>query len=165
MQTFASVLLLATCGLSKKSSGPAFQGSEYIGLSASAKSEQIWTAVTEDTKSASWYNAVEAGTIMTESMAPTFETAGDELGKGKFPGSTRGKYIHTVGVVGQVEWVNLGGHPYTGIFQGATTGFVRASLAVKPSKKVKETAPGMGLKFVRDGVDSANLVAMYSVNG
>ena len=25
--------------------------------------------------------------------------------------------------------------------------------------------PGMGLKFLRDGVDSANLVAMYSVDG
>lgn len=26
-------------------------------------------------------------------------------------------------------------------------------------------APGMGLKFLRDGVDSADLVSMYSVNG
>jgi len=42
---------------------------------------------------------------------------------------------------------------------------VRASLAKAPSKKKKETAPGIGLKFVRDGVDSANLVSMYKTQG
>ena len=86
------------------------------------------------------------------------------MGSGMIYG-TRGKYIHTVGVVGQVEWVNKGGHSYTGIFEGATKGFVRASLAKEPSNTDKNTTPGIGLKFVRDGVDSANLVAMYSVNG
>jgi len=27
------------------------------------------------------------------------------------------------------------------------------------------TAPGIGVKFLRDGIDSANFVAMYSVDG
>ena len=42
---------------------------------------------------------------------------------------------------------------------------VRFSFAKEPSPPGLNTAPGMGLKFLRDGVDSANLVAMYSVNG
>lgn len=65
----------------------------------------------------------------------------------------------------QVEWKDLGGHSYSGIFKGATNGYVRLSLAKEPVTTVQETAPGMGLKFLRDGIDSANLVAMYSVNG
>lgn len=147
-----------------KKSGPAFNGPEYIAKSAAEKSEQIWASVIDNTKQASWYNVAQMGTIMTESMAPTFETEGDELGGGVVYG-TRGKWIHTVGTVGQVEWVNKGGHPYTGIFEGANKGFIRTSLAKEPHKKSKVTAPGIGLKFVRDGVDSANLVSMYSVDG
>ena len=43
--------------------------------------------------------------------------------------------------------------------------FSRLSLALEPDTEKLNTAPGMGLKFLRDGVDSANLVAMYSVDG
>ena len=38
------------------------------------------------------------------------------------------------------------------------------SLAKNP-KKGTNTVPGFGLKFLRDGMDAANLVAMYSVDG
>ena len=90
-----------------------------------------------------------------------------------------GKVIHTVGAVGRVEWKNLGGHNYSGVFNGAQHGlvrwiqifykktvealkksfFCRLSLALEPNTEKMNTAPGMGLKFLRDGVDSANLVA------
>ena len=39
------------------------------------------------------------------------------------------------------------------------------SAAAKPNTNKKELTPGMGLKFLRDGIDSANLVAMNSVEG
>ena len=38
-------------------------------------------------------------------------TPGDQLEKG------RGKFIHTVGAVGRVEWRTMGDHPYTGMFK------------------------------------------------
>ena len=38
-------------------------------------------------------------------------------------------------------------------------------MALEPDTSKLNTAPGMGLKFLRDGMDSANLVAMYSVDG
>merc|ERR1712055_976246 len=38
-------------------------------------------------------------------------------------------------------------------------------MAVKPDEAALNTKPGMGLKFLRDGMDSVNLVAMYSVMG
>jgi len=40
------------------------------------------------------------------------------------------KSIHSQGNVGKAEWRNLGGHSYTGIFQGADTGIVRLSSAM-----------------------------------
>ena len=100
-------------------------------------------------------------------MCPTLRAPGDELPweEGIFEDGTRYKYIHTVGTVGRVQWRDLGGHPYTGIFAGASSGFVRLSQANEPSPPAPGTAPGMGLKFLRDGRDSANLVAMYSVDG
>ena len=100
-------------------------------------------------------------------MCPTLRAPGDELPweEGWWEDGTRYKYIHTVGAVARVQWRDRGGHPFTGIFTGASSGFVRLSLANEPSPPAPGTAPGMGLKFLRDGRDSANLVAMYSVDG
>ena len=48
---------------------------------------------------------------MWQSMCPTFFTTGDAL-----PADRR-KVIHSVGVVGRVEWRDIGGHPFTGMFK------------------------------------------------
>ena len=48
---------------------------------------------------------------------------------------------------------------------GAHNCVIRMSLAAQPDPEVKKTTPGFGLKFLRDGVDSGNLVAMYAVVG
>ena len=53
---------------------------------------------------------LQAGAL-GESMCPTFTTPGDALPAG------RNKVIHSVGVVGRVEWRDAGGHPYTGVFK------------------------------------------------
>merc|ERR1712167_463677 len=47
---------------------------------------------------------------------------------------------------------------------GADFGILRMSSAAKPDKS-QPLAPGFGLKFLRNGRDSANLVAMYGVEG
>ena len=39
------------------------------------------------------------------------------------------------------------------------------SLAGQPDPEIKKTTPGFGLKFLRDGMDSGNFVAMDSVEG
>jgi hypothetical protein len=117
-----------------------------------------------DTGSVKWMSTPQVAAIFTESMVPSFSTPGDEMPKGQLYG-TRSKYIHTVGSVGKVKLVSTGNHPYTGIFKGADHGYARLSLAAQPNPKALNTGPGMGLKFLRDGIDSANLVAMYSVDG
>jgi len=140
---------------------------EYIAKTASEKSDLIWANVMEDTTPGEWYGLLEMPHIFAEDMCETFRAPGDELPfeDGIITDGTRWKLIHSVGTVGKVEWRDLGGHSYSGIFTGATNGFVRFSLAKEPAPPALETAPGLGLKFLRDGIDSANLVAMYSVNG
>jgi len=105
--------------------------------------------------------------IFLEAMDPTFHTPGDVMPKeGIFTKKTRTKYIHSVGAHGKVKFVpSAEKHPYTGIFAGADHGIIRLSSAAKPTADGQPLAPGMGLKFLRDGVDSANLVSMWSVNG
>lgn len=58
----------------------------------------------------------------------------------------------------------VGNNPFSGVLKGADYGYIRLSSATKPDSKTPLTA-GFGLKFLRDGVDSANLVAMLGVDG
>ena len=77
----------------------------------------------------------------------------------------REKFIHSVGVVATAEWRSLGGHGYTGVFTGSQHVIIRMSLASQPDPQQLKTTPGIALKFLRDGVDSGNMVAMFSVDG
>ena len=102
--------------------------------------------------------------ILVEGMNPSFDSPGDDMPCGML--GCRKKGIHCIGVVGKVKFApNPDNRLYTGIFEGADYGIVRLSIAKPTTKMTKESAPGMGLKFLRDGRDSANLVAMYSVDG
>lgn len=91
-------------------------------------------------------------------------TPGDEMEVSG--GKERKKLIHTVGCVSKVQLTSNGEHPFTGAFsKGTDTAMLRISMAAKPDPKTKNTIPGMGLKFFRDGIDSASMVAMYGVEG
>lgn len=86
----------------------------------------------------------------------------------------RQKIIHTVGVAFRAEWVDQGGHPYTGLFDGgsdaATTGIVRLSLGLENDPFKVETdgffgtyVPGAAFKFLRGGIHSANIHAVDGI--
>ena len=119
----------------------------------------------EDTTSSTFPSALELPGLFLESMEPSFSGKGDAMPAGAIYG-TRTKYIHSVGAVGKVRFVAESSSPYTGIFKGADLGLIRLSSAAAPTADSKSPlAPGMGLKFLRDGIDSANLVSMWSVGG
>jgi len=102
--------------------------------------------------------------IFAETMAPSFNSKGDTMPTTL--GITRVKWIHAVGTHAKVKFISSGNHPYTGIFKGADHGVIRLSSAAQPAADNSQPlAPGMGLKFLRSGRDSANLVSMYSVYG
>lgn len=90
---------------------------------------------------------------------------GDTMPPGKVFGH-RQRVIHSIGTVGKIELKpqSTSSHPFTGIFEGASHGIIRLSLAGEPSA-VESFTPGFALKFLRDGSPSVNLVAMPSVDG
>jgi len=141
---------------------------DYLGLSAADKAAKILENVMEDTTSADWYSPLQipAG-ILSERMCPTFTTAGDEMPweKGLVFNGHREKFIHSVGVVASAEWRSVGDHGYTGVFTGSQHVIIRMSLASQPDPQQLKTTPGIALKFLRDGVASGNMVAMFSVDG
>ena len=137
--------------------------STYLGKTAAQKSADIWTNITANTTSQSWYNVFQLAGLFAENEDPTFSTKGDQMPSAGL--GIRDKLIHSVGTIGKIKWVSKGTHPYTGLFKGASYGYARMSLAVQPSAKVQNTAPGIGIKLLRDGKDSGNFVSMYSVDG
>lgn len=148
-----------------------FREESYLKSSAQAKQDALWQNVMSTAHTSSSYFSMnpvkptESG-IMLEPMDCTFSTKGDTMPFGRY------KFIHNVGTVAKVEFVPVA-NQYSGIFKGAQKGLVRFSSAAEPSNNIITSVnpmaswlgPGMGLKFLRDGVDSANLVAMYSVDG
>ena len=141
---------------------------DYLKLSASDKMRILMDKILVTKKPADWFSALSVGKIFAESMCPTFRAQGDQMPWERsllFSHGYRNKYIHSVGNVAQIEWKSVGSHPYTGVFKGSKNALIRASLAKEPDIEEKKTAPGIGLKFLRDGIDSGNMVAMFSVDG
>lgn len=73
--------------------------------------------------------------------------------------------MHSVGVHGKVKFVSSGIHPYTGVFRGADYGIVRLTTAAETHLLTQPLVPSLSLKFLRDGIDSANVVAVHSFDG
>jgi hypothetical protein len=73
------------------------------------------------------------------------------------------KYLHRRGVLAKVRIVPRENR-YTGLFQGAECSLLRLSLTFKPAGR-KAVAPGLALKILRDGVPSANVSALVSLEG
>ena len=72
---------------------------------------------------------------------------------------------HPRGVTLKVAFKSCVDHGYTGIFKGAKNGIMRFSETTRTDPSKAMTAPGFGLKFLRDGMDSANTVPMVSLDG
>lgn len=74
------------------------------------------------------------------------------------------KYLHRRGVLAKVKIVSKENNPYTGIFSGAECALLRLSITYNP-KDSRPMAPGLALKVLRDGVPSANVSALYTLEG
>lgn len=147
-------------------------GSAYEAKSALVKEQELWQQVTKNTNPNKWFSSAEFAGFFIESMDPTIHWVGDTFQNG-FTGA-RNKYIHTVGTTATCKFVpTKNSEGYTGVFQGADHGVIRFSVGAQPDYTKSSPAgaangnfaPGIGFKLLRDGVPSANLVAMYSVDG
>lgn len=142
-----------------------YQSKAWLAKTAATKQAELWNEVINDKAPGAFPSAAELIGIFAESMEPSFSTAGDSMAKGLIYG-TRTKYIHSVGVVGKVKFVPTKANTYSNAMGGSDYGLIRLSSAAAPTADGSQPlAPGLGLKFLRDGMDSANLVAMYGVAG
>ena len=133
-----------------------FVSNDYQAQTATQKMDQLWKEIMKDTER-STYGKLKLAAIFLEDLAESFTWMADTLPRSHV------KSIHSVGNVAQAEWVSFGDHPYTGVFEGWKQVLIRLSSAIAP--KATSLAPGMGVKFLRDGEPSSNFVAMWSVNG
>jgi len=113
------------------------------------------------------FHTLKMGEILIEDLNLTFDTVSDELPEQGFPLGRRSKVIHSVGVMARTVWRvvenNLG---YTGIFaSGCKDMYVRLSLADGPTKGPRGFIPALAMKFLRTNVPSANMFAMYTLEG
>lgn len=148
-------------------------GTDYESLTAQQKEIDLWKQITDNDKPYGWYSTLRQSTgLLAESMSPSLQWVGDTFEGSIF--GVRDKFIHSVGNVALIEYTPVANNEgYTGIFaSGADHGLIRLSCAKEPdtSKKTAKQAydnftPGFGLKFLRDGTHSGNLVAMFGVDG
>ena len=149
-------------GASKKKP---FEENSYIKQSAKEKQDAIWSKIIEDKSSNDWFSTLGTMGIFMEKMITSFDHDKDSMPDG------RSKYIHTVGTVGKFELVSTS-NKYSGIFKGCKSVIGRLSCAKKPDESktsakgaLNNFTPGMALKCLRDGIHSANIIVMFSVEG
>lgn len=150
-----------------------FHGSTYQHQGAAEKQEQLWSALAANHDSNPWPNTLEVVQLFFESMNLTFAADWDEMPPNELKfwpyktGYTRTKLAHAQGAVALVEWVSNGSHNYTGLFQGAPSGLIRLSLGGPPNLDPASPSmvPGIGLKFLRSGLEATNLFGLYTLDG
>lgn len=134
---------------------------DYENQTAIFKQEELWSIMEEGKGSfGSYPNFLTlANFACCEDIEETVTHFKDSLPY------NHGKRIHSVGGVTKAIWKNVADHNYTGLFgQNETLALVRLSLATEASRR-SGTTPGIAVKLFRDGMPSANLVAMNSLSG
>ena len=133
------------------------KGPAYLSLSRQEKHEIIHQKILEDDQ----IGPLNGAGFTTIALNTVFDDEGDEI-------NCRDKTTHAQGSVGKVEWVDFGGHSYTGMFKGGDTGFIRFSdLDVANAGNPTDLPwmwPSIAVKLLRDGMDSANAFSQINSN-
>ena len=137
-----------------RANGSNFNGYEYESLTRQEKLFNLWERITEDDKPGS----TQIWKATYKDLDHPWHNDGDE---NMCIFYCRKKALHPNGTVAKASWVDLGGHPYTGVFKGADSVIVRSSLGIPPGRKETSAgAVGFAAKFLRDGVESGNILAI-----
>ena len=154
--------LIGTVGLVLILLSPNLSAANYNTMTACAKQDYLWNKVkTTEYKELPKFS--KFGIIQL--MGMTLQ----ELSKKKdihsdFAPKKWKKYLHERGVMAKVKFESTGDHDYTGVFQGSECSLIRLSLTFRPTKS-RDVAPGLAFKVLRDGHESANLSALYRLEG
>lgn len=92
-------------------------------------------------------------------MNLSFDTISDTMPVGRV------KRTHPVGTTTLMELIPQADSPYTGVFQGCKHMVMRISEFSETAPEDPKTAPGHGVKCLRDGMASGNWFAMFAFDG
>eukprot|EP00591_Stephanopyxis_turris_P006641 CAMPEP_0195512592 /NCGR_PEP_ID=MMETSP0794_2-20130614/4505_1 /TAXON_ID=515487 /ORGANISM="Stephanopyxis turris, Strain CCMP 815" /LENGTH=398 /DNA_ID=CAMNT_0040640415 /DNA_START=112 /DNA_END=1309 /DNA_ORIENTATION=+ len=126
---------------------------EFRKVAGGNKEKYLWNQLSKDKQGANWPNQGDEDFFFRKDLEDSFGWCSDWR---PWPGN---KFIHPIGAVAKIKFVPSGqNHQYTGLFKGADYGVARLSLTSKRNNN--GIAPSIGIKFFRDGLPSANIVAM-----
>jgi hypothetical protein len=132
---------------------------EYQAMSAMCKEELIWKKLLTDGTRQMFFTGPEFQSLFDQDMNLSYDVHSDTMPV------NRKKVTHPIGSHSKVEFIPHPDSPYTGMYRGAKHGIMRISDTVKSTPEVAKTVPGNAVKFLRDGMFSANFVAMFSFDG
>jgi len=144
-----------------------FAGDAWQNKTAVEKQQSLWNRVLENSQSDE-FSAGKLAELFLESMEPSFDTFRDDLTgmTGPFGYFNRTKVVHTVGAIALCQFHSLNNHPYTGIFTGSKYAIIRLSTPVAyDNTDTTSFVPAAAFKFLRNGVPSANVMALGSFEG
>ncbi|MCO4793616.1 MAG: hypothetical protein KC493_07885 [Bacteriovoracaceae bacterium] len=135
---------------------------EYQKLEACEKQNVLWSEV-ERTQHSSLPKYHKFGVLqllgMTFQQLTTKKARQSDVAPKKWK-----KFLHRRGSMAKVKIVPVENSPYTGVLSGSECALLRLSLTYRPTKK-RGVAPGLALKVLRTGVASANISALYRLDG
>jgi len=144
-----------------------FAGDDWQNRTAKEKQDILWNNIIANNQSAE-FSVLNLVKLFAENMNPSFDDYRDDfIGMaGPFGYFERNKFVHTVGTVGKIQYESVGNHPYTGIFKGSKYGIIRLSTpGAYSSDSTQSFTPAAAIKFLRDGVPSANSFGIGSLEG
>jgi len=138
-----------------------YDNEAYESLTAAEKENILFENIKETNGTKGTYSTSRLLRLFTKDLSPSVDNYSDIV---PYDG---GKGIHSVGAVAKMKFKIIDDNkknPFTGLFaEGAPHGMIRMSLAL--SLKTRPFIPGVGVKLFRDGMPSANFVAMEGVDG
>ena len=138
---------------------PNLDTKEYQALSAKCKEELIWRLTLQDPRREGFFRGYEFEGLFNQDMNLTYDAVTDTMPVGRI------KKTHPVGTTAKIEWIAKYDQPYTGMFKGTKHAIMRISDTTFTTPSVTKTVPGFGVKLLRDGMSSANILAMFSFDG
>ncbi len=134
----------------------------YEQLSACAKQQILWDQI-EKTKHKELPEFKKFGALQLLGMGIQAIRKKENCHSDVAPKGWK-KYLHRRGSVAKVKIIPVENQPFSGIFEGADCGLIRLSITYRPKGK-RDFAPGLALKVLRDQVPSANVSALYKLDG
>ena len=132
---------------------------EYQVLSAYCKQQILWERTIENRTPERFFVGSDFKGFFEQDMNMSFDTCSDTMPFNRI------KRTHPLGVTTLVEFIPTYDTPYTGIFRGCKHGIMRISEFSLTTPETPKTAPGHGVKFLRDGMASANWFTMFAFDG